>query len=190
MPKEKETKETMTQEQQETIEALIAQYPVCQYAFLKPEDLTFPERVRQICESECPRYGTTWACPPGVGTVEECRKECLEYEDVILVTTLAEVEDTAILEETLKTREGHEEVIRALRKDLKEAGWQVLALSTESCEICPKCAYPDAPCRFPEKMIPCVESYGILVTDAAEKGGIDFFYDSNTVTWFGMLLIK
>ena len=94
------------------------------------------------------------------------------------------------MEETLKTREGHEEVIRSLRKDLKEAGWQVLALSTESCEICPKCAYPDAPCRFPEKMIPCVESYGILVTDAAEKGGIDFFYDSNTVTWFGMLLIK
>ena len=141
----------MTEEQQETIESLIAQYPVCQYAFLKPEDLTFPERVRQICESECPRYGTTWACPPGVGTVEECRKECLEYEDVILVTTLAEVEDTAILEETLKTREGHEEVIRSLRKDLKEAGWQVLALSTESCEICPKCAYPDAPCRFPQK---------------------------------------
>ena len=27
---------------------------------------------------------------------------------MILVTTLAEVEDTAILEETLKTREGHE----------------------------------------------------------------------------------
>lgn len=106
----------MTEEQQETIESLIAQYPVCQYAFLKPEDLTFPERVRQICESECPRYGTTWACPPWVGTVEECRKECLEYEDVILVTTLAEVEDTAILEETLKTREGHEEVIRSLRK--------------------------------------------------------------------------
>ncbi|MEI3199541.1 MAG: hypothetical protein V8S12_03865 [Lachnospiraceae bacterium] len=46
--------------------------------------------------------------------MEECRKECLEYEDVILVTTLAEVEDTAILEETLKTREGHEEVIRSL----------------------------------------------------------------------------
>ncbi|MEI3199540.1 MAG: hypothetical protein V8S12_03860 [Lachnospiraceae bacterium] len=40
----------MTEEQQETIESLIAQYPVCQYAFLKPEDLTFPERVRQICE--------------------------------------------------------------------------------------------------------------------------------------------
>ena len=64
----------------------------------------------------------------GGGHGEECRKECLEYEDVILVTTLAEVEDTAILEETLKTREGHEEVIRSLRKDLKEAGWQVLAL--------------------------------------------------------------
>ncbi|MDO5422840.1 MAG: DUF2284 domain-containing protein [Eubacteriales bacterium] len=178
----------MTQEQQEKIEQLLAAYPVCQYAFLKPEDLEFPERVRIICETECPRYNTTWACPPGVGTVEACREKCLQYSDVLLVTTLAEVEDTALLEETLKTREAHEEVMRGLRADLKKEGIDALALSTESCDICETCAYPDAPCRFPEKMIPCVESYGILVTSAAEKGGIDFFYDSQTVTWFGMLL--
>lgn len=79
----------MTEEQQETIESLIAQYPVCQYAFLKPEDLTFPERVRQICESECPRYGTNLGVSGrGWARWRSAGRECLEYEDVILVTSL------------------------------------------------------------------------------------------------------
>ncbi|MDY3919997.1 MAG: DUF2284 domain-containing protein [Candidatus Limivivens sp.] len=177
----------MTTTQKTIIESILAAYPVCQYAFLTPQDLEFPRRVRTICETECPRYNTTWACPPAVGSVEECRERCFSYADVLLVTTLAEVEDTGLLEETLKTREAHEEVMRGLIRDLKKEGIEGFALSTESCDICPTCAYPDAPCRFPDKMIPCVESYGILVTAAAEKAGIDFFYDSRTVTWFGML---
>ena len=52
----------MTKEEQTEIEGIIAAYPVCQYAFLKPEEIEFPERVRIICETECPRYNTTWAC--------------------------------------------------------------------------------------------------------------------------------
>ena len=177
----------MTKEEQTEIEGIIAAYPVCQYAFLKPEEIEFPERVRIICETECPRYNTTWACPPGVGEVEECRRRCLSFQDVLLVTTLAEVSDTSLMEETLKTREGHEKVMRGLCRDMKKAGFRVLPLSTESCDICPDCTYPKAPCRFPDKMIPCVESYGILVTAAAERAGIDFFYDSGTVTLYWMI---
>lgn len=178
----------MTQEQKSKIEEILCAYPVCQYAFLKPAQLTFPAMVRRICEQECPRYGSTWACPPGVGTVEECKEKCLSYTDLLLVTTLAEVSDTALMEETLPTRQAHEEVMRGIRRDMQAAGFDPFALSTDSCDVCEHCAYPDAPCRHPERMIPCVESYGILVTDIAEKGGIEFFYDTHTVTWFGLLL--
>ena len=96
----------------EQIEEFICQYPVYQYAFFSPEDIEFSERVRWICQNECERYDTTWACPPGVGEVEECRRRCLSFQDVLLVTTLAEVSDTSLMEETLKTREGHEKVMR------------------------------------------------------------------------------
>lgn len=47
---------------QQKLETQIAEYPVCEYAFIKPEEITFLEQVRHICESECPRYGTSWSC--------------------------------------------------------------------------------------------------------------------------------
>ena len=62
-------------------------------------------------------------------------------------------------------------------------------LSTESCAICEKCAYPDAPCRHPDRMFPCVESYGIVATALAERNGIEF-YNGNLVTWFSVLCYR
>ena len=59
------------------LEQKLAQLPLFQYSFMKSEDLIFSERVRMICETECPRFGTTWACPPAVGSVEACKERCL-----------------------------------------------------------------------------------------------------------------
>ena len=39
---------------------------------------------------------------------------------------------------------------------------EVYGLSTESCAICAHCAWPDGPCRHPDRMFPCVESHGIV----------------------------
>jgi hypothetical protein len=39
-------------------------------------------------------------------------------------------------------------------------------------------------------MIPCIESYGILVTELAEQHGITFMNESNVVTWFGLILYQ
>ena len=56
--------------------------------------------------------------------------------------------------------------------------------------ICKTCSYPDAPCRHPDRMFPCIESYGILVTDLAEKNWITFMSGSGLVTWFSLILYK
>ena len=103
--------------------------------------------------------------------------------------TLTEVSDIANLEETLATRAPHEAVTREALAILKPHVKDVMALSTEACAICEHCAYPDAPCRHPELMFPCVESHGIIVTALAEKEGIDF-YGGNLVTWFSLLLFR
>lgn len=170
------------------IEEKLQELPIVQYAWVNLEDFTFSERVRSICREECPRYGTSWACPPGVGTVEECRNRCEGYEGALVFTTIAEVSDIENLEETLATRAGHEEVTREIREILQEYFSVTLALSSESCAICPKCAYPEEPCRFPDKMIPCMEGYGIIVPLLAEQAGIEFMNGSNVVTWFGAVL--
>ena len=174
----------------EAVEAELAQLPLLEYAFVKPQELVFTERVRHVCEAECPMYGKTWACPPAVGTVEECRERCLSYPHGLLVVTMTEVEDIADINATLATRGDHEEITRKVHHMMLEQGAEVYVLSTESCAICQHCTYPDAPCRHPERMYPCVESHGILVTDLGERVGIPFQAGGNIVTWFSLLLYR
>ena len=175
---------------QQKLEIQIAEYPVCEYAFIKPEEITFLEQVRHICESECPRYGTSWSCPPAVGTVAECKERCRQYTGGYIFTTVAEVSDIENMKEMLDTRKDHEEITRQIRALVEQQCSKTLTLSTESCAICEHCAYPDAPCRHPDKMFPCIESYGILVTDLAEKYQITFMNGGNVVTWFSLILYE
>ena len=173
----------------EQIEEFICQYPVYQYAFFKPEEIEFSYRVRWICEQECERYNSTWACPPAVGSVEECKHRCLKYKECFLFSTIAEVSDVINFEETLATRAEHEKVTAAIEAFIKSQGSECMALSTESCDICDTCAYPDGPCRFPEKMHPCVESHGIIVSELAEKFDMEFTLSPNQILWFGILFL-
>lgn len=175
---------------QERLISQIAEYPVCEYAFIKTEDISFLDQVRYICETECPQYGRSWSCPPAVGTVQECRETCAAFTNGFLFTTIAEVDDIENMEATLSTRMEHEEITRKIRDLFLLQCRRVLVLSTESCAICDTCAYPESPCRFPDKMFPCIESYGILVTDLAEHYGISFMNGSNVVTWFGLILYE
>jgi len=166
----------------------ITEYPICEYAFIDPGKIQFLDQVRYICETECPQYGKSWSCPPAVGSVQECKDRCRQFKEGFLFTTVSEVEDMENMESMLKTRLDHEEITRKVRDLFLSFSDKLLVLSTESCDICENCAYPDAPCRFPNKMFPCVESYGILVTDLAESNGISFMNGSNLVTWFSLIL--
>lgn len=168
------------------IEMILADYPICQYGFLKSDEIVFSEKVRYICRTECDRYGKSWSCPPAVGEVRECKEHCQSYEYALIFTTLAEVSDIADMSETLQTRFAHEKIVKEVCRRIAAMGEDYFALSSESCALCDHCAYPDT-CRHADYMLPCIESQGILVTAAAESCGIEYFYDSNTVTWYGIL---
>lgn len=174
----------------ELLERQLTELPIVQYEFFDTAELTFTTRVRAVCESDCPRYGTSWACPPAVGTVEECRERCLSYPHALLITTMTEVHDIADIEATLDTRGDHEEITRQAAALLQAQNVETYPLSTESCAICQECAYPNAPCRHPERMYPCVESHGILIIDIAEHYGIEFQAGNNVVTWFSLILYR
>ena len=172
----------------EKIELQLAEFPICEYAFIEETEISFLDQVRYICETECPQYGSSWSCPPAVGTVEECRERCRRFPKGFLFTTVAEVSDLENMSEMLATRMDHEEITRQVRDLFDSVCEEVLVLSTESCSICEKCSYPEHPCRHPEKMFPCIESYGILVTELAERYGIQFISEAGVVTWFSLLL--
>lgn len=171
------------------VEAALAELPLYIYAWVDPTTLEFSERVRWICQHECSMYGKSWACPPGVGTVEECKAKCLGYKKALLISTLSEVSDIGSMEATLATRHDHEEITDRVGDILRENGVEPYILSTEACAICGRCAILDGkPCRHPEKMHPCVESQGINIIPTLEENGLEFQYGDNTVTWVSLLL--
>lgn len=173
----------------ELLEEKLAELPLYIYAWEDPKTLDFNDRVRWVCEHECTMYGKSWACPPGVGTVENCRKKCLSYQHCLMISTITEVADISDLEATLATRGDHEAVTDQVADLLREQGVEPYVLSTEACAICPRCAILDGEsCRFPEKMHPCVESQGINIVPTLERNGLEFQFGSNIVTWVSLLL--
>lgn len=172
------------------LEDRLRDFPLYEYAFISTDELVFADRVRYICEHECPMYGTTWACPPAVGSIEACRERVMAFREGLMIATITEVSDIANIEETLATRASHEQITREILALVRSQSDETLTLSTEACAQCAKCTYPCAPCRHPDRMFPCVESHGILVTDLAEKHGIDFLAGGNLVTWFSLILYK
>ena len=173
----------------ELLEAQLSELPLYIYDFIDPKELEFSDRIRWICQNECAMYGKSWACPPGVGSVESCKAKCLSYKNCLLVSSIVEVADIADMEETLATRPGHEALTEQVAQLLRDQGENPYILSTEACSICQRCAILDGqPCRFPEKMHPCVESHGINVVPGLEKLGLDFQFGCNVVTWISLLL--
>lgn len=172
------------------VSAQLAALPLLQYEFFSTKELTFSQRVRYVCEQECPMYGKSWACPPAVGSVEACRARCLQYPDGLMLATVQEVSSITDMAATLKTRAPHEALTRQAAEIIRREGCEVYVLSTEACAHCEHCTYPDAPCRFPSRMYPCVESHGIVVTALAEKYGIDFLAGETLVTWFSLILYR
>ena len=172
----------------ELLEEKLSELPLYIYDFFDPRELEFSGRIRWICENECPMYGKSWACPPGVGSVESCQKKCSAYENCLLISSIVEVRDIANMEETLATRPDHEALTEQVRELMLEQGVNPFILSTEACTLCKRCAMEDGqPCRMPEKMHPCVESHGINVVDILESRGLDFQFGANVVTWISLL---
>lgn len=172
---------------QESIEEKLRQFPIFEYAFLNTDEINFYPNVRIICESECPRYGKSWSCPPAVGTLEECKARCTKYKRGLIFSTISEVKDPLDLEEALATRPEHLAIVNEIRETIF-ADENPLILTAESCDICEICTYPNAPCRHPELMYPCIESQSIIVTEICENHNLTFYSGHNTVTWFCLIL--
>ena len=172
----------------EKLEECLAELPLFAYFYVNPKELEFADRVRWICENECPRFGQSWACPPGCGTVNHCRNKCLGYENCLVIGTITEVADISDIDLTLATRGDHETLTDEVRDLFRQQGVEPYVLSTEACSICEHCAYLEGkPCRYPEKMHPCVESHGINIIPTLEENGIEFQFGCNVVTWVSLL---
>ena len=175
----------------ELLEQQLSQLPLYLYAYIDPNELEFAQRIRWICEHDCPMYGRSWACPPGVGEVSACKAKCQSYRNCLVVGTITETENIGDIEASLATRPAHEKVTNQVRDLMRQQGVEPYILSTEACAECDRCAILDGlPCRLPGRMHPCVESHGINLIPTLEENGLDFQYGGDVITWYSLLFFN
>ncbi len=175
----------------EKLLSMLAELPLYACEFIDPRQLEFSERIRWICQNDCAMYGKSWACPPAVGQVAQCQARCQAYDSCLLIGTVTEVCDISNITETLATRADHEAITNQVAQAMRDLGAAPYILSTEACAVCERCAILDGlPCRFPERMHPCVESQGINLIPTLEDLGLPFQYGENIVTWYSLLFFQ
>jgi predicted metal-binding protein len=162
-----------------------------EYVFMKSTDVIFSEEVRDICkQNKCGMYGSSWACPPAVGNIEECKVQCLAYEYAFMFTTVTKVKSRYDVKGWIYARKEHEKLTDQVADVFRSYDGGSLVLSTEGCLLCKACTYPNGPCRFPSRMYPATEGYGILVMQQAKECNIKYNNGVDTVTYFSMVFFS
>ena len=176
----------MTREQ---IEEYLKAAEVTQYVIVPSSEIPFSHEVLEACRANrCGKYATCWTCPPGVGEPEELKAKILSYENAAIFNCRYELEDSFDFETMMESGKITQKKLLSITDDLKKKGVDFHALGCEGCHLCEKCTYPDAPCRFPDKLYPSIEGFGFIVSELARQAGIRYNNGPDTVTFFGAVL--
>lgn len=160
-----------------------------QYGIVYTADIGFSQEVRAMCEvNTCRKYGATWACPPAVGTVEECRARIRQFEKMLVFTGKYSLEDSFDFEGMMTSAKVFSASCHAFDDAIKPYLHDYLMFSNEGCDLCAECTYPDAPCRFPDRVHGSLEGNGIFVSELAKLAHVNYHNGANTVTYFGALV--
>lgn len=159
-----------------------------EYAFMKSSEVIFSDEVRRLCEKNvCRMYGTSWACPPAIGSVKECENRCAYFENAFMFTSLTKLKKKYDIVGWGKARKVHEAITEKVAQIFRDEFKETLILSTEGCALCEQCTYPEKPCRFPNRMFPATESFGIMVIQQAPLCNIKYNNGENNITYFSMI---
>lgn len=131
------------------------------------------ERVLEACKS-CPRYSTTWACPPFSYDVTEFLKS---YSTIRIITYSFTLDkEDCSFESILPKRDKLNDRILKLEKKLNGRACSFAG----SCDLCKKCnRVDDRPCVFPKLMRSPLEAYGFNINRTLEElFGISLKWDT------------
>ena len=159
--------------------------------FLSIADLAFEEEIRKYCVGNvCRCYNTTWACPPAVCTLEECRERCAAYDSMLLFNCKYLLKSSFDMKGMMAAMKEFKDLADRIDEKMRELPISFMILGNESCGRCKKCTWPDEPCRFPDKLHHSIEGYGFNVTKLAKAAGLHYNNGEKTVTYFGAVLYK
>lgn len=173
------------------IEKILSETSFYETGYVNISNLKYYPEVRKICEGNgCGKYGTSWACPPATGTIEECRERVNKYEKMLLFSNKYDLEDSFDFEGMMECGRDFRNIVNRFNEKIKDVLSDYILLSIEGCAECKECTYPNAPCRFPELLHHSLEGYGLIVNEVAVEAGMRYNNGVNTVTYFGALLFN
>ncbi len=158
---------------------------------LDADTIELRTEIRAACaENKCHAYNTNWACPPGCGTLEECAQRIRQYHRGLILQTTGELEDSFDFEGMADLAKRHKEIYADFAEKLKEIVPDALLITDGACTRCKTCTYPDAPCRFPDKMTSSMEALGMVVSDVCKSNDMKYYYGPGTLTYVGCVLTE
>ena len=166
----------------------------CGFTHSSPLDvstLEFLQDVRDMCNAkQCNRYDKSWSCPPAVGSLEEMRERVKGYTGGLLVQTVGELEDSYDWDGIQETAKQQSLNFGLMWDELEKEYPSVLAMGTGGCIKCETCTYPDAPCRFPDRMSSSMEACGLFVSKVCTDNGLAYNYGPNKMAFTACFLIE
>ncbi|MDR2849652.1 MAG: DUF2284 domain-containing protein [Verrucomicrobiota bacterium] len=174
------------------LQRLLAELGATHVGEVAVADIVFNPVFLDACvANQCRKYGTNWACPPGVGAPAGLIARARRFTRGLVVQTVWPLEDMFDYDGMMAGREKHNAVFRRAvprAAPLLTSG-PVLALSAGACAVCAACTFPSGePCRFPEKAMSSLEAYCIDVTALIDAAGLAYSNGPDTVSYVGLLL--
>ena len=148
------------------------------------------DEVREMCAADlCRSYGRNWVCPPACGTLAESRRVIARFRHGLIVQTTAQLEDPFDYETMMAAGQDQQRRLSGFRDTLVPDYPGLVALGNGACTICPRCTYPKAPCRHPDRAVTSMEAFGLVVSDVCTDNNLGYYYGPNTITYTGCYLL-
>ena len=158
---------------------------------IETRDIRFDPAFRADCErNACGYYGACWMCPPDVGDLDTLMARAKSFEHAIVFQTVEQIADSFDIEGMHRAAKAHNHLIRRLKRAAERDGIDCMLLGAGACGGCNTCARVSGePCRHPGRAVVSLEAAGVDVVELAKKSGLPYLNGTNTVTYFGLLLL-
>ena len=158
-------------------------------AVINTDVIACEESIRALCAPDkCSNYGSSWVCPPGCGSIENCRETVGSYKNAILLQGVWENVDFTDGDAMQKITRMHNDKAIKLFKQIREEQGSAYLLTTGGCGLCEKCTFPDEPCRIPDKNRGSLSAFGVNVTKLCEAAGMEFSFTSGIMRMVACIL--
>lgn len=153
----------------------------------------FDRSFRSLCESNaCGNFGKCWMCPPDAGDIDDLIMQAKAFQKALVYQTVGELEDSYDIEGMLEAGERQNQLAQKISDAFAALPFEkTLHLGAGGCRVCPVCAKRTGElCRFPDRAMASLETYGVAVSELAETCGMKYINGQNTVTYFGAFFYR